>query len=135
MFLWLRLTVSVHTMSRVKKQISRKFIQRSAPRMDSHEWHEMWQKMKQFFFKSSAPGVWKFIPEQLQDLAKVTEYLQGACCGDSRKGQLIVACWAWLLFTGHSSTLDSTLRGKRKKTDLQALWPDLQLNPRNHLCQ
>lgn len=38
--------------------------------------------------------VWKFIPEQLQDLDTETEYFQGGCCDNLRKGQHIVVCWA-----------------------------------------
>lgn len=75
----------VHTMFRLRTEISRKVIQRSAPSMDSHEWHRKWEKMGQLLGKFSAPVVWKFIPEPLQDPAKVTEYLQGACCSSPRK--------------------------------------------------
>ncbi|KAJ7419308.1 hypothetical protein BTVI_26046 [Pitangus sulphuratus] len=62
-------------------------------RVDSHEWHGMWEKMGQFLGKFSTPIVWKFIPEQLQDPDKVTEYLQGKCCGNSREEQLIAVFW------------------------------------------
>lgn len=54
----------------------------------------MWEKMGQFLGKFSAPMVWKFIPEQLQDPDRVTEYFQGECCGNSREEQLIGGCWA-----------------------------------------
>lgn len=111
------------------------FIQRSAPRVDSHEWHEMWQKMDQFLVKFSASMVWKFIPEQLQDPVKVTEYLQGEYCGNFREGQLTAACWALATLYWTQFNTRQHPQGKRRKTDLQALWPDLQLNQRNNLCQ
>lgn len=84
----------VCTMFRVRIDISRKVIQRFAPRVDSHEWHRKWEKMGQLLGKFSAPVVWKFIPVQLQDSNIVTEYLQGAFCVSSREKQLIGMCWA-----------------------------------------
>ncbi|GAB0203696.1 hypothetical protein GRJ2_002835200 [Grus japonensis] len=49
--------------------------------------------------------VWSFAPEQLQDPDKVTEYLKGKCCGDSKETQLTALCWA--LATIYQTLLDS----------------------------
>lgn len=42
--------------------------------------------MGQLLKDYSAPMVWNFTPEQLQDPRKVTEYLKEKCCGNSRRG-------------------------------------------------
>lgn len=94
---------------RVRTEISGKVIQRSAPRVHSPECHGMWEKMGKCLRKFSALMVWKFTPEQQQDPGKVTEYLWGEFCGNSREEQLIEVCW--VLFIGDSLILDSTLGG------------------------
>lgn len=49
----------------------------------------MWQKQD-----CSAPMVWKFTTEQLQDPDKVGEYLKEKCCRSSRDVQSYAMCWA-----------------------------------------
>lgn len=67
-----------------RTEISKKATQTPVPRGNGHEWHGMCEKTGQSSEKSSAPAVWEFTPEQLQDSDKVTEYLQGGCCVSSR---------------------------------------------------
>lgn len=83
----------VCTTFRVKEEISRKVIQRSALSVGRFEWHRIWEKTALFWGKFSAPDVWKFTPERLQDPYKVTEYLQGRCCGSSIEEQFTAVCW------------------------------------------
>lgn len=83
----------VYTTFSVRKEISRKVIQRSALTVGRFEWHRIWEKMALFGGKFSAPMVWIFTPEWLQDPNKVTEYLQGKCCDNSIDKQLTAVCW------------------------------------------
>lgn len=71
-----------------------KAIQRPVPRGNSNEWHGLCQKIGQFCEEFSAPVVWEFTYEQLQDSDKMTEYLQGECCGNSKHEQLTAVCRA-----------------------------------------
>lgn len=102
-----------YTTFRVKKEISRKTIQRSALSVSRFEWHRIWEKMALFGGKFPVPTVWKSTPEQQQDCNKVTEYLQGKFRSNSRDEQ---CAGPWLVFTGHRSTLDSALRERRRKS-------------------
>ncbi|KAF4794900.1 hypothetical protein TURU_097774 [Turdus rufiventris] len=67
------LLTAVHNMFRVRTEIFGEVIQRSAPRVNSHEWHGMREKMGQFLEDFSALMICEFTPEQLQDPDKVTE--------------------------------------------------------------
>ncbi|XP_074909170.1 ubiquitin carboxyl-terminal hydrolase 4 isoform X3 [Buteo buteo] len=68
--------------------------QRSAPRLDSHGWHGIWENMGRYLENFSPPVVWNFTPEQLQNPHEVVEYLKGKCCGYSKEAQLTTLCWA-----------------------------------------
>lgn len=64
--IWTRFRVStVNTMFRFRTETSRKVIQRSALRVDSHEWHERWEKRGQLSKDYSAQMFRKYTPEQL----------------------------------------------------------------------
>lgn len=80
----------LHIMFRVRAEISREVIQTSAPK--GEQTCTAWEKMGQVLGKFSATMVWKFTPKEVQDPVKVTEYLQGECCGNSREEQLIAVC-------------------------------------------
>lgn len=58
---------------------------------------------------------WEFMPEKLQDLDKVTEYLQGKWCGNSRHEQLTAVCWT--LATLHRTLVVSSQhpQGRRRE--------------------
>lgn len=89
--------------------------------------------MGQLLKDYSAPMAWKFTPEQLQDPVKVAAYLKEKCCGSYRETQSSAMSRAlFTLYQTLLSTLDCTLRGKKRKAE-QALWPlKLQLNPRDN---
>ena len=76
------------------KTLFKNTTQRSAPRLDSHGWHGMWENVGRYLENFSPTVVWNFTPKQLRDRDKVTEYLKGKCCGYSKEAQLIALCWA-----------------------------------------
>lgn len=68
---------------------------------------ECGKKMGQYLGKFSAPMVWKFIPKQQWDPGKVTGYLQGECCGNSREEQRSAVSWLLFMDTVHCWTAPS----------------------------
>lgn len=60
----------------------------------------MWEKMGKFGRKFSASMVWKFTPEQLQDLDKEQSIFQGECCGNSREEQIIAVLGSGYCLSG-----------------------------------
>ena len=93
MFLLLCLLNVFQVLSKVKQSFKNTF-RKSAPRLNSRGWHGVWENMGRYLESFSPPMVWNFTPEQLQDPDKVTDYLKGKCCGDSKEAQLIALCWA-----------------------------------------
>ncbi|KAM9590502.1 uncharacterized protein ACIBXB_005762 [Morphnus guianensis] len=79
---------------RATKRLFKSTTQRSAPKLDIHGWHGMWEDMGRYLENFSPPVAWKFTPEQLQNPHEVVEYLKGKCCGYSRDEQLAALCWA-----------------------------------------
>ncbi|KAM9590490.1 uncharacterized protein ACIBXB_005749 [Morphnus guianensis] len=79
---------------RATKRLFKSTTQRSAPKLDIHGWHGMWEDMGRYLENFSPPVAWKFTPEQLQNPHEVVEYLKGKCCGYSRDAQLTALCWA-----------------------------------------
>lgn len=92
----------VYISFRSAKEITGKFFQRS----ENDEWHGRWEKIGQVLKEYSAPVVWKFTPEQIQDPVKVAEYLKEKRCGGSREEQLTALCWA--LATLYRTLLDTS---------------------------
>ncbi|XP_049650088.1 uncharacterized protein LOC126035487 [Accipiter gentilis] len=79
---------------RATKRLFKSTTQRSPPKLDTHEWHGMWEDMGKYLENFSLPVTWKFTPEQLQNPHEVTEYLKEKCCGYSKDVQLAALCWA-----------------------------------------
>ncbi|KAM9591500.1 uncharacterized protein ACIBXB_006301 [Morphnus guianensis] len=79
---------------RATKRLFKSTTQRSAPKLDIHGWHGMWEDMGRYLENFSPPVAWKFTPEQLQNPHEVVEYLKGKCCGYSKDVQLATLCWA-----------------------------------------
>ncbi|RMC09662.1 hypothetical protein DUI87_13448 [Hirundo rustica rustica] len=57
------------------------------------EWHGMWEDIGQVLKKNSAPVVWNFAPEQIQNPAEVGKYLKENSNDNFNEGQLIALCW------------------------------------------
>ncbi|KAM9591469.1 uncharacterized protein ACIBXB_006265 [Morphnus guianensis] len=79
---------------RATKRLFKSTTQRSAPKLDIHGWHGMWEDMGRYLENFSPPVAWKFTPEQLQNPHEVVEYLKGKCCGYSKDIQVTALCWA-----------------------------------------
>ncbi|XP_049649800.1 uncharacterized protein LOC126035331 [Accipiter gentilis] len=79
---------------RATKSLFKRTTQRSAPKLDIHGWHGMWEDMGRYLENFSPPVAWKFTPKQLQNPNEVVEYLKDKCCGYPRDTQLTTLCWA-----------------------------------------
>ncbi|KAM9591473.1 uncharacterized protein ACIBXB_006269 [Morphnus guianensis] len=79
---------------RATKRLFKSTTQRSAPKLDIHGWHGMWEDMGRYLENFSPPVAWKFTPEQLQNPHEVVEYLKEKCCGYSKDVQVTALCWA-----------------------------------------
>lgn len=99
--------------STLSLEISREVVQKPAPEVDSPEQHERWEKMGQILKKYSAPMIWKFTPEQIQDPDKMAEYLKESCCGSSR--QAWSCAGPWLLPTTHCYCTAPSGEGKESR--------------------
>lgn len=96
------ITLMVYFIFRVTKEIYGKVF----PRVDNDEWQGRWEKIGQVLKEYSAPVVWKFTPQQIQDPVKVAEYLKEKRCPGSREEQLTALCWA--LATLYRALLDTS---------------------------
>ena len=55
------------------KQLFKNTFRKSAPRLNSHGWHGVWEKMGRYLENFSPPVVWNFTPKRLQDPDKVID--------------------------------------------------------------
>ncbi|TRZ09504.1 hypothetical protein HGM15179_017600 [Zosterops borbonicus] len=105
---------------RIRAEISRVVAQRSAPVVENPEWHGMREDIGQVLKKISAPIVWNFAPEQIQNPAEVGKYLKENRNGNFNEGQLIALCW--VLANAYPTLLDTIQQhlqpeGKENKSE------------------
>lgn len=87
------LYIAVYKIFIIRAEISREVSQRSIPGVENPEWHGMKEDISQVLKKWSSPMVWKFPPEQIENPAKVADYLKENYSGSSKEGQLIALYW------------------------------------------
>jgi len=77
------------------KQLIKNIAQRSAPRLVSYEWQDVWDSMGKCLGQSAPPVFLNLTPEPVQNPDKVVKYLEKVCChpGNSRKTQITSTCW------------------------------------------
>lgn len=64
--------------------------QRSALRMDSYEWQEVWDRMDKYQGQWAPPVFWNFTPENVQNPEKLLKYCEKVFCDpvNSRETQI-----------------------------------------------
>lgn len=92
-------------MFRIRAEISREVVQTSAPVVETPEWCGMWENTGQTLKEFSAPIVWNFPPEQIQNPDEVGKYLKEKCNGSSKEKKLITVCWT--LANAYHTLLDT----------------------------
>ncbi|KAM9591151.1 uncharacterized protein ACIBXB_006065 isoform 1-T2 [Morphnus guianensis] len=108
-----------HVLFRATKRLFKSTTQRSAPKLDIHGWHGMWEDMGRYLENFSPPVAWKFTPEQLQNPHEVVEYLKGKCCGYSKDVQVTALCWA--LASIYQTLLDIRQHPQGEKMENRAI--------------
>lgn len=69
----------------------------------------------------SAPIVWRFTPEHLQDPDKVADYLKENCYGSFREAQSYAVCWVLATVYWAPLITGEHLQVKRRKAEQQTL--------------
>lgn len=84
----------VHSLSRIRAQISRTTAETPDPEVENPEWCGEWEDIGQILKKFSDPMVCNFSPEQVQKPAEVAKYLKEKYNNNSNENKLLAICWA-----------------------------------------
>lgn len=111
-----RLLGVVHTTFRVKKEISRKVIQRSALSVGRFEWHRRWEKWHCLGGNSLLQWFGSLPLNDCRTLMEGQNICKQNAPAAPYTRNLLQCAGSWLLFTGHRSNLESALRERRRKS-------------------
>lgn len=73
--------------------------------VENIEWCGVWENIGQTLKEFSAPIVWNFSPEQIQNPAEMGKYLKENCIESSKEKKLVAMCWA--LANAYHTLLDT----------------------------